>query len=133
VSAVAYELDGQLQAGAGLAFDEHLRFGAWRGAGPAGAWLETRLAACGTTSEVHFIGCGTMQSRVRAVGIVPGDEEIDFAMHGAAQEWQDGQSAHAFLERPDEALDHSDAAWPADGAKALANGVTAAPVLETFA
>jgi len=42
-----------------LAFDEHLRFGAWRGAGPAGAWLETRLGVGGAA----LVGAGSIGGR----------------------------------------------------------------------
>src|SRR5438094_3368593 len=108
MTAVADEIDGQIEACAGLAFNEHLRASTWRGAGPGGAWLEAWLAAGGATAEVDFIRRGALQSRVRAIGVVPGDDESDFAMHGAAYERHDGQGSAVFLERADEALDDGD-------------------------
>jgi hypothetical protein len=54
MTAVANEVDGQFQAGAGLAFDEHPRPGTGRGAGPVGARLEARQAASGSTAEIDF-------------------------------------------------------------------------------
>ena len=105
VTAAADKVDGQLQASAGLPFDEDLRFGTRGSARPAVAWLEARLPAGGTATEVNFIGRGALQGSVSPVSVVPDDEETDFAIHGAVHKREDRQSSRAFLERADEALD----------------------------
>lgn len=71
MTTVADELDSHLQASARLAFDEHLRLGTRRGTGPAGARLETRLAAGRTSLEVEFIRRRASEGTVRTVGVIP--------------------------------------------------------------
>lgn len=61
------ELDGRIELDAGLAFDEHLRQSARGATRPSDARLEARQAKSGTTSQVNFTGCGSVESHMGTV------------------------------------------------------------------
>jgi hypothetical protein len=126
--------DCELQADARLAFDQHLRSGARRAARPRHSGLETRSTACVPAPKVNFIRSGACQGAVRALLIKPTLEELKLALEGPAQQWKHGQHAGAtLLERADEAFTNGDASRLADGAAALADGMTATPGFESGA
>ncbi len=74
------ELDAQVKGRAGLALDEHLWVGARGGAWPGSAWFETRGAACGATTEIDFVWRGPFQGGMRAVAVVPEQEQLQLAL-----------------------------------------------------
>jgi hypothetical protein len=126
--------DRKLQADTRLAFEENLRSCAGRTSRPRRSWLETGGTAGRSAPIVNFVRSGARQGVVRAILVVPALEESQFALEGRAEQrhhWQ--QAGATLLERADEAFTDCDASGLADGASAMADGMTAAPGFEADA
>jgi hypothetical protein len=80
---------------------------------------------------VNFVRRRALESHVRTLGVVPSDEELQFAVERAAAEGHDGQQSRAgAFERADEAFHHGNASPLTDRPESLANTVTQTPPFE---
>ena len=103
-------LDAKIDDGTGLPSNERVRRSAGRSTRPSLSGLESRPPTGRERAEVDLLGRTSPESRVRPVGVVPGDVVVEFASERSFRQGHDGQEARAFvLHRPDEALDDSDA------------------------
>ena len=128
---LGYECQAQFQPDSRLSFDQHLRLGTAGAAWPGGTRFETRSFAGRTSTCINFVGGGSLQGRMGAIGVIPRNRTTHFEMEETTTQGNARETPQAFFKRADEAFDHRDAASPADSAKTLADRMTAAPMLET--
>ena len=125
------EFDNEFQLCAGSAFDEHLGLRTWSGARPAGTRLEARVAAGGTAAEIDLVRRCAIQGRVGSFRVVPGAEQIQFAVEQFTSQRHATQQSSTFpFQAADEPLDDCDAATLAHRAMAVADVTATAPVPE---
>jgi len=80
---------------------------------------------------VDLVGCGSAESGVNPVAVVPEAVERQFLLHGGETVRNSDKSPGAFvLDGADAAFDHGEAAILADGAKPLPDTATGTPALE---
>ena len=79
--------DVKLDNGTRLPSNESVRFRTRRTAGPTVSRLEPRSLARRERAEVDLVGRASTESRVRPLGVVPGDVVIEFASEGGLCQW----------------------------------------------
>jgi len=131
MSTSAVEADSEMERDSGLTADESLRRGARRAPRPPRAGFKALPPRCRTTMMVDLVGCGSAESGVNPVAVVPEAVERQFLLHGGETVRNSDKSPGAFvLDGADAAFDHGEAAILADGAKPLPDTATGTPALE---
>jgi hypothetical protein len=82
--------------------------------------------------EIDFVRRSGLQRHVRPVAVIPRDDELQFMLKRAVSQRHTRFGSQMFLQRSPQAFDDRDAAAIADGAKALTDVVTSAPVHESM-
>ena len=129
VSAVE-ELDVELQAHAGLAFDERPRFGTRRSTRPLQTRLPSRQTVGGLPFEVDLVGCSTAHTGMGAVFVVPTDDRPQLSPKLLATQRDERQSTAERFEGEYGSFDDRNGALLADGAESWLDPFTPAPRLE---
>lgn len=117
---------------AGITVNPDMRFGTARSAWPSSSRLDARPFVCRWPRKVHLVGCLAAKVLVRAVFIVPIDDESHFVLEirlvlGYRDQTQD------FLERSMETFNNSNGAVLVDGAESRQDVLRfASDVLEVF-
>lgn len=107
-----------------------MRSCAWRSARPSTSWFESRREACGWSAKVDLVRGSHLESGVRSVSVVPGDEEQQLAPDRVTLVGNQHASGALVLHGADEPLDHGDAPILADRAESLLDAVTETPATE---
>ena len=124
-------LDTQLDRNSWSSSHERMRRSARRPSWPTGSRFESRSPASRECTEIEFVGRAGAESRVRPLGVEPGDVIVELAAERVSRQRNDRQQPRAFvLHRLDKSLDDGEAAVLADGAEALLDSTTAAPDAE---
>jgi hypothetical protein len=77
---LGYECHAQFQPDSRLSFDQHLRLGTAGAAWPGGTRFETRPFAGRTSTSINFVGGGSLQDRMGAIGVIPRNRSTHFEM-----------------------------------------------------
>ena len=111
---------------------QDLRCMAHRGATrPPRTRLEAWSVARGAAAEADLVRGSCAKRLVRAVAIVPGAPDREFMLQGPTAERDHDEPPRAFgFQRPNQALDHGDAAVLADGPESLPDPAASAPASE---
>src|SRR6266852_234315 len=98
---------------------------------PSRPGLEARSADGRSTMVVDLVGGRTAESRVGPVAVVPGEVKPDLLPECRETGWDRDEPPRALvLERPDAALDHSEAAVLTDSPEPLSDTAATAPTSE---
>ncbi len=115
-----------------LAVDVDARRRTRRAAWPVRAWLESGLLVGHRTREEDLIGRLTVERVVRAVLVVPLENQFDFPLElRLVLGYRDHRQK--FFGGPMKTLDDGNAAVPADGTESRKDAHRFAPLLEVFA
>src|SRR5712691_4602972 len=121
----------EMERDPGLTSNRSLRRSAWGRTRPPRSWFEARGAGSGATMVADLVGSGGAETGVRALGVVPGEVEGQFLLHGVETVRDRDEAMCALvLDGSDAALDHGEASVLADGAEPLLDAATATPALE---
>ena len=101
--------DRHLHGDAGSRSDEGMGRGTRRPSRPSRARLEAGTPARWLPPEVDLVGGADAEGRVRAVDVVPGQEERDFPTEGGIPEGDEDPPHGLVLQRSDKPLDNGDA------------------------
>ena len=108
------------------------RPGARRASRPSSPWLEPWRSRSRQALKVDFIWSRRLQAAVRAMSVVPLDEEANLAPECSPIQWHENATERLALHGPHEPLDHRDAAVFLDGPETLVNATPSAPSPESL-
>ncbi len=121
------EADVKIESSTAPTANLHLRLSTGRTSRPTSPRLEPRCATSDRFPEVDFIGSSAVEPSMRAIPVVPGNEQRQLSSKCIPAVRDDHLPCAFVLDCPDEPFDDGDTSVLADGTESLADTLSTAP------